>query len=944
MADHMQSIAQNLDQKSLDQETLLHRMTNQIRQSLELSEILKVTVEEIRSFLGTDRVMIYRFDQDNSGEVIAESINGNRLPSLIGLHFPADDIPLSYRELLLNARIRSIVDVTRGMIGVSPLDCSQTGKSLETREITYRAVDPCHIQYLRTMGVSSSLVVPILERNVREETATNRLWGLLVSHHSESHYVLEQDLQVVQLIADQVSIAIAQSNLLALERERAQREATINQVATLLHELPTIHLQSAFSETVTLLNGAGGRLYISPSADQGREVYYYGIQPNITEELQGCLLEEHPMWCKHFDITVQNSCRVNGIWAMTDIYQEAQLGKLSFSFFNTKIRGMLVIPLQYRQQFFGYLTIFRREIDTEKLWAGNFDLDQRQGRPRQSFEVWRQLKKGQADRWTSADIELAKALGNHFSMAIQQHILYHQVQGLNANLELQVQKRTMELQQSLEFAKVLGRVTEQMRSTLDLKTTLQIIVREVQSLLNNDRVLIYQLAPDRSGEVIVEAVNGTWASALGIKASGECFPAQYNNFYLERKVCAVNNTAEVEISPCYREFLETLQVKAKLIVPIGIGSQLWGLLIAHECGYPRIWQNKELELLKQLADQAAIAIQQAELYQQSCNTALIAEDKARQLAQTLDDLRQTQAQLIQTEKMSGLGQLVAGVAHEINNPVNFIYGNIAHASNYIEDLLGLIELYQQHYPNPDSDISDLCDAIDLQFLIEDLPNILSSMKIGADRIRQLVLSLRNFSRLDQAEMKPVDIHEGIDSTLLILQHRLKNKAGTFPIQIIKEYGDLPLVECYAGQLNQVFMNVIGNGIDALEERDAQRSLEEIKAHPSKITIRSAVVMGNNGSGGRVVIRIADNGKGMPESVQAKIFDPFFTTKPVGKGTGLGLSISYQIVVEKHGGVFKCTSQPDQGTEFLIEIPIRPAQNVSTANFVAIPVSHSVIAS
>jgi signal transduction histidine kinase len=269
--------------------------------------------------------------------------------------------------------------------------------------------------------------------------------------------------------------------------------------------------------------------------------------------------------------------------------------------------------------------------------------------------------------------------------------------------------------------------------------------------------------------------------------------------------------------------------------------------------------------------------------------------------------------LIQTEKMSSLGQLVAGVAHEINNPVNFIYGNLSHASEYAKDLLRLIGLYQEHYPDPAADIQAQTDAIDLEFVTEDLPKIMASMQVGTDRIRQIVQSLRNFSHLDQAEMKRVNIHDGIESTLLILHHRLREQVDALSIEVIKEYGDLPRVECYAGQLNQVFMNVLSNAVDALEERRQATPREDDQP---TIWIQTAVTRNNS-----VSIQIRDNGPGIPEAVVKRIFDPFFSTKPIGKGTGLGLSISYQIVVDKHGGVLQCYSQAGQGTAFSIEIPI-----------------------
>jgi two-component system NtrC family sensor kinase len=315
--------------------------------------------------------------------------------------------------------------------------------------------------------------------------------------------------------------------------------------------------------------------------------------------------------------------------------------------------------------------------------------------------------------------------------------------------------------------------------------------------------------------------------------------------------------------------------------------------------------------------------------------------KNQELAKALRDVQKTQSMMVQNEKMVSLGQLVAGVAHEINNPVSFIYGNVMHADDYFQDLLKMLQLYQQEYPRPTPAIQQEIDNIDLNFLLTDLPNLLNSMKMGAERIRQIVLSLKNFSRLDEAEQKQVDIHEGIESTLLILQHRFKETAGHPKITLLKEFGNLPRVQCYAGQLNQVFMNIIGNAIDALEEametgQWADGELAPIPYCPSP-TLRictdvkyeqdalmqadSAVSDDSIRHPSHIVIRIADNGPGIPVDVHERLFDPFFTTKEPGKGTGLGLSISYQIVVEKHGGRLKCNSAPGQGTEFAIEIPV-----------------------
>jgi|GEM_PF-3155282 len=286
-------------------------------------------------------------------------------------------------------------------------------------------------------------------------------------------------------------------------------------------------------------------------------------------------------------------------------------------------------------------------------------------------------------------------------------------------------------------------------------------------------------------------------------------------------------------------------------------------------------------------------------------------DRAAQLELLLQELQRTQIQLIQFEKRSSLGQVLVGVVHEINNPLTFIHGNIAHAKEYVNDLFKLVELYTLYYPQPVQEIQEFTEAIDLDFLAEDFPKLLKSMDIGANHIRQIIQSLRSFSSLDQAEYKAVDIHEGIENTLMILHNRLKPAAAN--IKLVKNYGNLPPVECYAGELNQVFINILSNAIDALEELGSASAKSEQQTPTIRI---NTSVEGEN-----VVIQIADNASGMSQKIVSRIFDPFFTTKPVGKGSGLGLAISYQIVVEKHGGNLSCISQPGLGTEFIIEIPI-----------------------
>jgi signal transduction histidine kinase len=292
-------------------------------------------------------------------------------------------------------------------------------------------------------------------------------------------------------------------------------------------------------------------------------------------------------------------------------------------------------------------------------------------------------------------------------------------------------------------------------------------------------------------------------------------------------------------------------------------------------------------------------------------------ERTAALSKALKDLQESQIQLVQTEKMSALGQLVAGVAHEINNPVGFIHGNLGHASAYFQDMLNIINLYQQHYPNPVTEIQEEIAAIDLKYMLADLPNLISSMKEGVQRIRDISTSLRTFSRADSDRKVSCNIHDGIDSTIMILKHRLKASEDRPDIQVIRDYDDLPELECFIGQLNQVFMNLLANAIDALEESNIGQTYIEIEANPNQILIQTTLTEDNN----HILIRIKDNGLGMSAHIQQKIFDYLFTTKPVGQGTGLGLSIARQIVVEKHGGTLEVNSALGQGSEFIVKLPI-----------------------
>ncbi|MBD2516970.1 GAF domain-containing protein [Nostoc sp. FACHB-973] len=480
-------------------------------------------------------------------------------------------------------------------------------------------------------------------------------------------------------------------------------------------------------------------------------------------------------------------------------------------------------------------------------------------------------------QWQQSEIEFATQIAEQLGVALKQDSYFKQVQMQAVQLA-----EATEREKAMERQELLAATIDKIRQSLDIQTIFRTTTQAVRELLEVERVAIYRFNSDWSGKFVADSFKDGWKPVVHTQ------PLILETF---------EDTDDDNELPRNETF-----------VPIRQGEKLWGLLVAYQNSQPRYWKEEEINLLAQVGVQLGIAIQQAELLEQT-------KRQTSELTQALQELKQTQSRLIQGEKMAGLGQLLAGVAHEINNPISFIFGNLIHLKEYTQELLDVVKIYRQI-----PDVQKKIDKTDLDFIIEDLPKTVDSMQVGAERIHEIVLSLRNFSRTDEAELRAVDVHEGLDSTLLILGHRLKNSSDRPAIEVIKEYSTLPLLECYPAQLNQVFMNLLSNSVDALEEKfkviqqKYSESAERCPRIPLTIWISTQIV--NN----QVLIRIADNGLGIPEEVRSHIFDPFFTTKAPGKGTGLGLSISYQIVVEKHHGEIKCLSKPGEGTEFLIKIP------------------------
>ena len=853
-------------------EELLHRMTDRIRQSLELSEILDATVNEMRRFLKTDRVKVYRFHEDSSGEVVAEAIHQHKLPSLLGQRFPADDIPEQAREMFLTARQRSIVNVARQEIGFSPLLSHETQELLNTH-VYFRNVDSCHVEYLTSMGVQSSLVVPILHRH--------RLWGLLVAHHSVPRRFGVKELEIVQLIADQVTVAISHASLLQLTRLQGQHESTINQTVAHLHSTVKHPLERALRHMVNAMNCVGGRLYLpindaqtddaqTNSPELAYRLIAVGRQPPDPEPLKGSVAGEneasgsqpHPtntapleqifVWRKWLQAEASNQIVAN-LWAISDIETAHVPAAMASALANSGIRGVLVAKLIHQNRFLGYLSLFRQAIDTETIWAGQPNaIDSRQQRPRQSFAAWQEIKRDQAHPWSPSEISLAQDLADRFASVVYQRDLYRKIQTLNADLEQRVAQRTAELEQTNQNLK--QEIFERERTLKDLQAARDALKRlsdQNELILNAAGEGIYGI--DLKGKIVF--ANPAAAKMLGYQKAA-LIGRFVHDFLKHSKPSGVSYSWQE--SPIFQT------------IRYGRTHHVTGDLFQRESGF-----SFPVEYVSTCIQENGNTIGAVVIFQ---------DITERQAMESMKD------------------DFVAVVSHELRTPLTSIRAALGLLAQTNLDIpphkrQRMVEIA---FSNTNRLVRLVSDILDVE-RIKKGKITLSPQKCDlADVISQAADEMRAMAEKHDIHLSvssfPVQINADRDRMIQTLTNLLSNAIKFSP----------------AGSTVQVAVRQI----DASTISTVETELSTAGKESLRTTLEAAKSL--------LLIQVKDQGRGIPKDKLEDIFGQFeqidaSDSKHQG-GTGLGLAICRSIV-QQHEGAIWAQSIPNQGSTFFFTLPL-----------------------
>jgi len=877
-------MTQRLPGSTTKLEDLLHRMTDRIRQSLELPEILEATVDEMCRFLKTDRVKIYRFHPDGSGEVMAEAIRENRLPSLLGQRFPADDIPEAARELFLKQRQRSIVNVATQEIGTSSFVKDKVKSDSRNREtknatssISFRSVDPCHVEYLTAMGVKASLVVPILYRH--------QLWGLLVAHHSVPKRFSNRTLEIVQLIADQVSVAISHASLLQLTRLQGQHESIINQTVSYLHSTVEDPLNRALWHIVNALKCAGGRIYLSPgnmstenatdkwvlTGRQPAQLNKLGIHSSKSHSLkspaleqpvpeqqaqQQQALEQLDEWQTWLQTESSNQVMAN-LWAISDVKEAHVPPTIARAFAKSNIRSVLVAKLVYQHRFLGYLSLFRQSIDIETIWAGHLDAsDSRQQRPRKSFEAWQKIEKDQPHRWEPREVGLAQELVDRFASVIYQTQLYQMIQSLNTDLEARVTQRTAELQSA--NATLAREIVERERALEALE-----VARDSLKRLSHQNELILNAA----GEGI-----------YGIDPKG--------------KIVFHNPAASKMLG--HRKGLSVGQFMHDLLKPSKSKGDRYGWEQSPIFNTLRHGQTHHVvgDVFER-NDGSKFPVEYV-------STSIQEKGKIIGAVVIFQDI--TERQAIDSMK----DEFIAVVSHELRTPLTSIRAALGLlAQNKIkipaEKRQRMIKIASSNTNRLVRLVSDILDVERIKLgkmVLNKQPCNLASVVAQAVDEMQAMATNRNVQLL--ALPLDIELHIDPDKIIQTIANLLSNAIKFSPVESVVE--------------------VSAQQIDADGVADIEKHLNQ--------SGRLAIQAGLEVNDSLLLVKVKDRGKGIPQDKLETIFDQFEQLNTSDDdhqgGTGLGLAICRSIV-QQHGGEIwaqsEASSSGNAGSTFLFTLPI-----------------------
>ncbi|MEO0866861.1 MAG: GAF domain-containing protein [Cyanobacteria bacterium J06642_11] len=859
---HLQTQTQNTDlAKTVERQRALTEVVSNIRAAVSMDIIFQTACRELCQLLNLERAAIYKFNPDWSGAFISQySQLDSRWES--SQNFGSE----TYWE-------DTHLQDTRG-------GRYRNNDRLAVHDIYKMGYSRCHLEVLEQFKIRAYAIAPIF--------VGRQLWGLAAAYqHSSTRNWADYEVDFLAQVASQLGVAIQQAETVAeserrtvaLKNSMARQRTLTEVVGKIRSSLDTdLILQTTCQEVCDLLKVERVAVFQFEEDWSGSFVSHFGITDEVGtpwgSDAKG--FGKKLVWeDTHLQDTKGGRYRNNETFAVPDVYKAGHTRCHLDILEQFKIRAYALAPIFVGNRLWGLLAAYQHSSSRQ---------------------------------WNDVEVEFLAQVATQLGVAIK-----------SADLLSETQTRAEEQRQSAEQRQILFDVVVKIRDSLELQTILSTASQEVRRSLGADRVAVFSFDPESDfcrGEFVAEDVVPFLQSAMGEVVEDKHFGRNHAAAYAQGKIQVLSDVQSTNLADCYGDLLNRFQVRAHIVVPLMTSDRLLGLLCVHQCSQPRDWSEADISFVSQVAAQLSVALQQVELLTQTKN-------KTEQLASTITDLQNAQLRIIQSEKMASLGQLVAGIAHEINNPVNFIQGNIDHADEYVQDLLKLVKLYDRSVDQPSVELEETLKRLDIDFMSEDFPKLLMSMRLGTERISEFVHSLRNFSRLDETQHKVADLHEGIESALMILQNRLDTSKQHPAIHVLKDYDDLPLVSCYPGQMNQVFMNLLSTLIDELAEYDRLRPLDDILANPSILRVSTQVK--NNRW---VSIQISNNGPGMTEEARLNLFDSPLMDSASGRTSRLGLPISYQIVTEKHSGKLYCTSAPGKGTGFIIEIPIQQQSMLS----------------